>query len=381
MIWQIALPVLVVAVVLAGLIAARLEVYGGHVSGFVDFGQRNVVHTHPPRGALISSRWGYDGQFFYLQARDPLLLHDRTIAAFRAAKQAFRMQRMAYPALAYLLSGGSSAALPFALLAANVLTLLALVGVFAAYAARRGWSVLWVVALGLMPGLLLPVLRDLSDTLATGCVLLGVLLAQSGKRWSAAAALTVAVLAREAAIAVVLALAIELGIRAWRERAQSGGWRSVLRDGWPIVSWPVAAFGLWQAYLSLRYGGLLGDANASIPGLNLVQEVRSSIAHAPVPTYAAWDVIYVGLIVAGVLAAFSSLRRGLTLPALAACAASLGVLVPVLGDPWSDTRLSAPLFALLLVDALQRRRRRTLALCATVAGMTLLTPISIPGVF
>lgn len=379
--WRIALPVLVVGVVLALLLAARLEVYSGNLSGFVDFGHSNAGHTHPPRGSLVYSRWGYDGQFFYLQAHDPLLLRDQTVAAMRAADQGFRLQRMAYPALAFLLAGGSSSALPLTLLIVNVLALLAVTGFFAAYAARRGWSVLWVIALALMPGLLMPVVRDLSDVLATGCLLAGVLLAQSGRRWSAAIALTVAVLTREAAIAVILALGVEAGIRAWRARTQPGGWRPVLRQSGAIVIVPVIAFGLWQGYLALRYGGLVGTASAGIPGLNLVQEARWSIARAPVVTYTAWDVIYIVLIMVGVLAALTSLRGGITIPGLAACAAALGVLLPTLGDVWSDTRLSAPLFALLLVDALQRRRRATLALCAAVTGMTLLTPISIPGVF
>jgi hypothetical protein len=380
-IWRVALPVLVVAVVLAGFVSVRLHAYGGDVTGFVNFGQKYVAQTHPPSGAVVSSPGGYDGQFFYLQATDPLLLHDRTIAAMRAASQAFRLQRMAYPALTYVLAGGSRSGLAVALLVANVLVLLALAGFFAVYAARRGWSVLWVIALALMPGLLLPVLRDLSDTLATGCLLVGVLLAQSGRRWSAAIALMVAVLTREVAIAVVLVLGIEAGIRAWRTHSDHGQWRAVVRAGWPVFAMPVLAFGLWQTWVAVRYGGLAGTSTATFPGVNLIQEVRGSIAHAPVATYAAWDVIYLGLVVAGIFAALASLRRGITIPGLAACAASLGVLLPFLGDAWSDARVSAPLFALLLVDALQRRRRATLALCAAVAGMTLLIPISIPGAF
>ncbi len=379
--WRIALPVLVVALVLAGAITARLEVYGGNVSGFVDFGHRDVGYTHPPSDALIYSRWGYDGQFFYLQAHDPLLLRDQTVAALRAADQPFRLQRVAYPLLVFLVAGGSSSAIPVALLVVNVLALLGLAGFFAAYAARRGWSVLWVIVLGLMPGLVLPVLRDLSDVLATGCLVVGVLLAQSKRRWSSAIALTVAVLAREVTIAVILALGFELGIRAWRARIQPAGWRPVLRDGWPIFAVPAVAFGLWQAYLALRYGGFVGTANPGIPGLNLIQEARWSIARTPAFTYTAWDLAYLALIAAGVLAALTSQRREITIPGLAACAATLGILLPTLGDPWADTRLSAPLFALLLVDALQRRRRVTLVLCAAVTGMTLLTPISVPGVF
>lgn len=378
--WKIAGPVLLVAVLLASFVALRLDAFGGNLTGFVQFGHRFVHQTHPPTGVLIQTPSGYDGQFFYLQAHDPLLLDDHTIADMRAAGQGFRLQRMGYPALAHVLAGGSSAALPAALLAVNILALLTLAGFFAAYSHRRGWSLRWTIALAVMPGMLLPVLRDLSDPLATACVLIGVLLAQSGKRWWAALALTVAVLTREATIAIVLALAIELGVRAWRQRGRPGGWRAVLQAGWPAIALPVAAFGLWEGYVALRYGGLVGTSNAAFPGFNLLQEVRWSVAGHTF-TFAAWDVVYIGLTVVGIGAAVASVRRGMTLPGLAACAASLGVLIPTLGDPYSDTRLTAPLFAFLLVDALQRRHRFTLALCGAVAGMTLLAPLSIPGAY
>ena len=270
-IWKIGLPVLVVGVVVLGLIGLRLAVNGGNLTSFIQFGHALRYATHPPHGALVRTGTGYDGQFFYIQARDPLLLHHSTIAAMRAAGAGFRLQRMAYPTLAFLLAGGNTAELPLTLLAINALVLLGVAGFFAAYARRRGWPALWAVALVLMPGLLLPAMRDLSDPLATASVLAGVLLAQSGKRWWAAAALTVAVLTREVAMLVILAFAVELGLRAWQVRRQPGGWRPVLRQGWPMIVLPGAAFTLWQLYVMARYGGPVGGAAISIPVLNLIQ--------------------------------------------------------------------------------------------------------------
>lgn len=376
-----ALPVLTVAVVLAGLITARLAVFGGDVTGLVEFGHKFAHQTHPPAGAFAGSRSGYDGQFFYLQAKDPLLLHDSTIDSMRAAGAGFRLQRMGYPLLAFVVAGGSTAALPIALLAVNVVALLALAAFFAVYARRRGWPTQWAAAMALTPGLLLPMLRDLSDPLATTCLLAGVLLAQSRRRWSAATALTLAVLTREVAILVVLALGLELGVRAWRARGKPGGWRAVIQRAWPVVVVPIAAFCAWQAYVTVRYGGLLGTSDTGgIPGLNLVQEIRTSIATAPTFAFAAWDTMYVVLMIAGIVAAAASLRRGISIPGVAACGVAIGILLPTFGDPWSDTRVSAPLFALLLVEGLQRRSRWTLLLCAAVTSMTLLIPSSLPGV-
>lgn len=366
---------------MGGLIAARLAVFGGDVTGFVEFGHKFVHQTHPPPGALVGSPSGYDGQFFFLQAKDPLLLHDGTIASMRAAGAGFRLQRLGYPLLAFAVAGGSTAALPVALLAVNAIALLALAAFFAAYARRRGWPTQWAAALALTPGLLLPMIRDLSDPLATTCLLAGVLLAQSRRRWAAAIALTLAVLTREVAILVVLALGLELGLRAWRARRQPGGWRAVIHTGWPVIAVPIAAFCAWQVYITFRYGGLLGTSDtAGIPGLNLVQEIRTALTTAPTFEFAAWDCVYVVLIIAGIAAAAASLRRGISLPGVAACGVAIGILLPTFGDPWSDTRVSAPLFALLLADGLQRQSRRTLLLCAAVTSMTILIPSSIPGV-
>jgi hypothetical protein len=83
---RMALPVLIVAGVLAIAIGFNLARYHGNLTGFVEFGSRFVAATHPPAGAIVDSPRGYDGQFFYLQARDPLLLHDSTIAAIRGTR-------------------------------------------------------------------------------------------------------------------------------------------------------------------------------------------------------------------------------------------------------------------------------------------------------
>jgi hypothetical protein len=289
------------------------------------------------------------------------------------------MQRAAYPALAFLIAAGRPGAIPFALLAVNVIVLLAVAGGFAVYARRRGWSPLWAVAIALMPGMLLPALRDLSDPLATACVLAGLLAWQSGRRWPAALALTVAVLTREVMMVVVVAMAADAGVRAWRARGIPGALRDVASRSWPVLV-PTAAFAAWQVYVTARYGGGVGGAGLGLPLLNLVQEVRASIRNES-PFIAAWDLVYVLLMLAASVAALMSLRRRVTVLSAGACALALGVLVPTFGDVWSDTRLSAPLFAVLLVDGLQRRDRRSVLIGAAAAAMTIVIPFWLPGAF
>ncbi|HEX8976084.1 MAG TPA: hypothetical protein VF781_06180 [Solirubrobacteraceae bacterium] len=375
----VGIPVGVVVVVLALAVGLRLSAYRGELTGLVQFGSSQAHVTHPPRGAPILSPTGYDGQFFYLQARDPLLLHDSTVRALRATGSGFRMQRAAYPALAFLLAGGRSSKVPLALLLANLLVLVGLATGFAFYARRRGWSTGWTVALALMPGMLLPVFRDLSDPLAVTSLVAGILCWSHRRRWPAALALTVAVLTREVMMLAVVAIAVEAGVGRWRERGSGTGRRQAFAQAWPVILIPSAAFAVWQAYITVRYGGPVGGAPLNLPLTNLVQEVRRAWrGYRPM---AIWDTAYVVLIVAAVISAGVSLRRRVTVTSLAACAVSLGILVPALGDAWSDTRLSAPLFALLLLDGLQHGCRRNLSVGAAAAAMTIFIPLAIPGAF
>jgi len=138
-------------------------------------------------------------------------------------------------------------------------------------------------------------------------------------------------------------------------------------------------FAAWQAYLMTRYGGPIGGAGLSVPLVNLVQELRGAFrGYAPT---AVWDLAHVLLILAASGTAMWSLRRRVTVINAAACALTLGVLVPTLGDVWSDARLSAPLFTLLLVDGLHQRNRYAVGIGTIAAAMTILIPFAIPGAF
>jgi hypothetical protein len=368
-----------VAAVLAALIGLRLEAYGGNLTGLIQFGSQFTSATHPPAGAIVSSPSGYDAQFFYVQALDPLLLKNSTVEALRSAGAGFRMQRMAYPLLAFLLSGGQRAAVPFALLAINVLVLLGLSIWFGLYARRRGWSTWWAAALALMPGMLLPVARDLSDPLATSTMLAGFLLWRDGRRWPAALALTVAILTREVMILAVAAVLVEACVRAWRAADGWSGFRMILGQAWPVVLVPAAAFAGWQLYITARYGGPVGGAGLQFPLLNVIDEARASLrGYKPM---AIWDLAYLALILAAAVSAVFSLLRGVTITSVGAAALALGVLIPTFGDAWSDTRLSAPLLALVLVDGLTRQNRTALRIVGAASLMTILIPLAIPGAF
>jgi tryptophan-rich sensory protein len=79
---------------------------------------------------------------------------------------------------------------------------------------------------------------------------------------------------------------------------------------------------------------------------------------------------------AGIAASIALAWRKTTAAGIAAALFGLSLLVVVFGDPWSYTRLSAPMFAGLLLGGLQQRSRAALLICAAAAAMTLLMPFA-----
>ena len=374
-------PVLVVAAILGLLVWVQLAVYHGDPAGFVVFGQRLTHSTHPPAGAPVTSPSGYDGQIYWLQAHDPLLVHRSTLNDLHNAEPGYRLQRPAYPALAYLLAAGQAAALPWTLLGINVVAIIALTAAFSAYCRRRGWSCWWALAAGLAPGLLLASLRDLSDVMATTTMLAGLLTWQSGRRWTTAALLAVSALTREPMALAVLAIAVDAVARSWRRRDQHGAWRRGLAQVWPVLLLPAAAVLGWQVYIHAKEASV---AAATGPPVGLfsgyVNEVRTMIKHQPA-AIAVWDTVYVSLMAVGSLVALWLLRRRVSAAGVAAVLFAATLTIIVFGDQWGDTRYSAPMFGALLIAGLELQSRSALTVCTLVTGMSLFLPVVAFGVW
>jgi hypothetical protein len=393
---SVAGPVLVVAVVLGFLIGGRLLVYHGNPTGLIQFGKRFVQYTHPPRGAIVASPDGYDGQFFWPAANDPLLLSNATIVNLGRAGVAshlgqaaalYRLQRVAYPTLAYVLAVGQPGAIPWTMLAVNVLAVLGITAGFAAYARTRGWSTWWAVALGLQPGFMLATMRDLSDPLAAASMLGGLLMWQRGRRWWTAALFALAVLAREPMTLAVAAVCIDAVVRWWRSRQKPGALRRAVHGVWPVLVVPAAAFLAWQVYIRARYTGTTTLATADQPNLALfkdyIVEARRTLDQDS-PLGAAWDLAYLTLMLIGMGTAVALLRRGTTAAGVAALLFALSTKVVVFGDQWGDTRYGALVFATLLLAGLEQRSRFAVScfavsIAAVAAAMTVFVSLAIPG--
>ncbi len=364
-------PVLVVAVILAVAVVPWLVLFHGNATGFIRFGRDYVNVTHPPAHAIVDYPTGYDGQYFWAQARDPLLLHDRTLDDF--AQAGSRLQRVAYPALAFAAAAGQAQALPWAMLAINVVAVLVITSVVARYCVRRGWSPWWALCVGLLPGFIVATVGDMSDILATSTMLAGLMLWQSRRYWPAGALLAIAVLTREPMILAVASIGLEMAARGWSARRRGAPPDPAVARAWPVLAVPAAAFLTWQLYLRIRFPGAVVDPGSAYQFAAFITEVRRSLRAGGFAGL--WNVVYLILMLAGVLVSLRLAAHWFRASAIAASLFGMSLLVLTFGSDWSYTRLSAPMLAALLLAGLQSRDRAALSVCATAAAMGAVAPL------
>jgi hypothetical protein len=133
--------------------------------------------------------------------------------------------RVFYPAVARLASAGSVTALPYAMLAINLVAVLAGTAAMARWLVKRGFSSWWAVVYGLSPGLVVTVFRDLTEPLAFGLAALAVLAFDSAKTRRlvlSAVLFALAVLTRETIVPFALAGAAALVLE---DRRRWHSWR------------------------------------------------------------------------------------------------------------------------------------------------------------
>src|SRR5215813_11138140 len=102
-------------------------------------------------------RSGYDGQFIYFLARDGWA------ALPHLDSPSYRLQRILYPALARLLSGANTTALPWVMVALNFAAILAITLLITRWLVTHGLSRWWGLTYPLFVGTLMSYARDLTE--------------------------------------------------------------------------------------------------------------------------------------------------------------------------------------------------------------------------
>lgn len=222
----------------AAILALFLSAYHGDPSALV-CADRRQVGTFPYEALHVGfAGGGYDGQFYYAIARNPWQRHE-LVNEFGA----FRHQRLLYPVLGWAASGGDPWRLLWALPLINLAAIAGLAALGVMVAREYGMSVWWGFVLPLAVNDGLPMLRDLTDPMATFtvCGLLAGWLVGWRNLWLMLWA-SAAVLSREQNVAIVLIVAF---VAVWSRR-----YRTAAAMGTALALWLA-----WFVTLRLWYGG------------------------------------------------------------------------------------------------------------------------------
>ena len=114
-----AVPGLITLLAALAFVLARLHDWAkGHISRFILVGRHFVTPAQLPHGIAVSPTYGYDGQFFYRLALDPLNMHPTAYGI--TMDHPYRYMRIGYPALTWLVSLGQHVLVPVMLVVVNV---------------------------------------------------------------------------------------------------------------------------------------------------------------------------------------------------------------------------------------------------------------------
>jgi hypothetical protein len=168
----------------------------------------DFVHLGTVWGAHNKSgTWGYDGQFYYQIARNPLG------AAPFMDNAPYRYQHLLYGLLAWLLSFGQAPLVPYALLCINLFSLVGSVEIVARLLSRHGFSPWFSLALGLYFGQAVGLTFDTTEPFTYFLVSLGLWCLEKKQLTASALWMGLATISREIAVLFPLCLA---GYFAWK---------------------------------------------------------------------------------------------------------------------------------------------------------------------
>ncbi len=262
--WAVALLVLAVY----GLFLARFFASGGDPRDFIVIGSRFIERSGPstliqPDPHYHYTLTGYDGQFCYYIALDPIN------APAYIDVPAYRYTRILYPITARLLAFGQPDLIPYTLILLNWLAIGGGTLAVAAWLKHRGCSPWFALVYGLYPGLFIALQRDLTEPLAYALVALAIYLFEVGGRYRvtwAGISFALAALAREssAIFAIIYALALLC------ESAGRDGWQARVKANWRqaalLLSLALGPLVLYKGFLLLwlHSAGLPADLSPEI---------------------------------------------------------------------------------------------------------------------
>lgn len=158
--------------------------FGGNASGFLHISQK--TYRLPPNPNLIlKDDSGYDGQFYYYVALDPSFSNRPLMETMQVS--GYRYQRILYPVLSRLFSFGNSAAIPFVMVALNLLAISAGTFLLAGILRLAGLSPLFSLLFPFTVGPLISLVRCTAEPLSLLALLAAVYFYAARKNFLASA--------------------------------------------------------------------------------------------------------------------------------------------------------------------------------------------------
>jgi hypothetical protein len=262
----------------------------GRISRFILVGRHFARPAQLPHGMPVAKTYGYDGQFFYRLALNPLNFHHTAYGI--TMDRPYRYMRIGYPALTWLVSAGQHFLVPVMLVAVNIAAIGAMGYLGALFAAEGGRHALAGLLLPGYFGLITSLSRDTAEPLAAVCLLAGLLAVRGRRPVLAAALLAYGALTRETVMVAVAAIAIMRVIGILRGRTRPG--REDL--AWAV---PAVAFAAWQVVVKAATGSvpLLADSgrNAGAPFIAPLQAFRHNLGHVHLHQFEQYDLWFLEL--------------------------------------------------------------------------------------
>jgi len=274
-------PAVIAFLAWLGYALARLEIWAkGNISKFILLGSGRTGFTHArqlPPGVVVSdpNAAGYDGQFYYRLALDPF---DWARTAFGITMdQSYRYTRIGYPIVAWLASAGQHRAVPFVLIAINLVCVAAMAFLGGMFARDSGRHALWGLAFAAYFGLAVSVGRDTAEPLAEACMLGGLLAYRRSRPVLSACLFAVGAITRETILLAPAAIAVTRLVAMARRRARPG-----LADLTWIV--PACAYGIVELAVHFVVKGKFplvanGQRNLALPFTALVDALKFDFKH------------------------------------------------------------------------------------------------------
>jgi hypothetical protein len=299
-------PGLIALIAALAFALARWQTWAnGNVARFILVGRHFATPSQLPPGIPVAPTYGYDGQFYYRLALNPVNFSH--VAYGIRMDQPYRYMRIGYPWLTWLVSFGQHFLVPVMLVVVNIAAIGAMGYLGGMFARQGGRHALAGLVLPAYFGLLTSLSRDTAEPLAAACLLAGLLAVRARRPLLAGLLLAYGALTRETVMVAVAAIAIVRVIGAIR--------RQPLRPGREDLAWavPTVAFAAWQVVVKAVAGSfpLLADSgqNSGTPFIAPLRAAEANLRYLSPNLFEQHDVwvLELGILVLFTVAALLSL--------------------------------------------------------------------------